>query len=117
MAAAISRIRSTLDDAARSLGASRMRLFFGIICPLSAKSLVSAFVFTFVQATGTLSAVIFLISFTTKLTSVVILNLAAQGDWGKSAALALILTAVTFLALGLLRLIAGKQGVREMLEN
>lgn len=111
------RIRSTLDDSARALGASRLRLFFTVICPLTARGIVSAFVFTFVRASGTLSAVIFLMTFTTKLTSVVILNLAAQGDWGRSAALALILTAAIFVSLGVLRLAAGKQSFQEILER
>ncbi|MDR1231778.1 MAG: hypothetical protein LBK61_10300, partial [Spirochaetaceae bacterium] len=62
----------------------------------------------FVRATGTLSAVIFLMSFTTKLTSALILNLAAQGDWGTSAALALILTLFIFATLGVLRLLTNR---------
>jgi iron(III) transport system permease protein len=95
-------IRSSLDDGARALGASRIRLFLTVICPLVIKGIVSAFILTFVRSTGTLSAVIFLISFKTKIASVTILNLASQGDWGKSAALAFILTAVTFLCLGAL---------------
>ncbi|MDR2095018.1 MAG: iron ABC transporter permease [Treponema sp.] len=103
------RIRTSLDDSARSLGASRLRLFADILCPIISKGIASAFVFTFVQASGTLSAVIFLASFKTKLTSIVILNLAGQGDWGRAAALAFILTAVTFFVLGLLRLIVGRQ--------
>jgi iron(III) transport system permease protein len=111
------RIRGTLDDSARALGASRLRLFFTVICPLTARGIVSAFVFTFVRSSGTLSAVIFLMSFTTKLTSVVILNLAAQGDWGRSASLALILTAAIFVSLGILRLAAGKQLFQEILER
>jgi iron(III) transport system permease protein len=111
------RIRTTLDDSARALGASRLRLFFTVICPLTAQGIVSAFVFTFVRATGTLSAVIFLMTFTTKLTSIVILNLAAQGNWGRSAALALILTVVIFVALGILRFVGGKQFLKDMFDR
>jgi iron(III) transport system permease protein len=109
LSSSIQRIRDSLDDSARALGASRLRLFFTIICPLSGRGIVSAFVFAFVRSSGTLSAVIFLVSFKTKLSSVLILNLAAQGDWGRSAALALILTAAIFAALGLLRLLGGKR--------
>jgi iron(III) transport system permease protein len=112
LSASVMAIRASLDDGARSLGASRMGVFLTVICPLTARALASAFVFSFVRATGTLSAVIFLVSFTTKLASVVILNLAAQGDWGQSAALAFILTTVTFAALGLLRLAGGKSVFR-----
>jgi iron(III) transport system permease protein len=114
LSASIQRIRSAMDDSARALGASPMKLFFTVIRPLIAEGFVSAFVFTFVRATGTLSAVIFLITFKTKLASVAILNLAAQGDWGKAAALALILTACIFAALGMLRFLrTGRAGRRD----
>jgi iron(III) transport system permease protein len=98
------RIRETLDDSARALGATRLRLFFTVICPLTAQGIGAAFVFGFVRSGGTLSAVIFLVGFKTKLSSVLILNLAAQGDWGRAAALALILTLGIFALLGLLAL-------------
>jgi len=106
MSSSVQRIRMSLDDSARSLGASPLRLFADVIGPLSAQALASAFIFAFVRSTGTLSAVIFLVSFKTKLASVLILNLAAQGDWGGSAALALILTAAVFGALGVLALVS-----------
>jgi iron(III) transport system permease protein len=105
LSSSIQRISGNLDDSARALGASRVQVFFTVICPLALQGFVSAFVFTFVRASGTLSAVIFLITFKTKLASVAILNLAAQGDWGRSAALALILTVIIFAALGLLRIL------------
>jgi iron(III) transport system permease protein len=117
LSSSIQRIRLSLDDSARALGAGRMRLFFTIICPLIFRGIVSAFVYTFVRASGTLSAVIFLVTFHTKLSSVLILNLAAQGDWGRSAALALILTVVIFLVLGLLRLAGGKQLFRDIFDR
>jgi iron(III) transport system permease protein len=108
LSSSIQRIRGALDDSARALGASPVKVFSTVICPLVLRGFVSAFVFAFVRASGTLSAVIFLITFKTKLASVAILNLAAQGDWGKSASLALILTGVIFAALGLLRLLGAK---------
>jgi iron(III) transport system permease protein len=114
MSASLMRIRNTLDDSARALGATPMKLFFTVICPLSAPGLISAFVYTFVRAAGTLSAVIFLMSFKTKLSSALILNLASQGDWGRSASLALILTALIFAGLGLLRIAAGRQALKQL---
>ena len=44
---------------------------------------------------------IFLVSFDTPLASVRIINLAEQGDWGKSASLALVLTAGIFFVIAL----------------
>jgi iron(III) transport system permease protein len=115
ISSALMGIRSSIDEAARSLGASQLRLFVTVLCPLLAKAIVSAFVYTFVRASGTLSAVIFLISFKTKLTSALILNLAGQGDWGKAAALAVILTAVIFASLGILRFLMGRPVLGQLL--
>jgi iron(III) transport system permease protein len=117
LSASLMRIRTSLDDSARSLGASRLKLFTGILCPLVSQGIISAFVYAFVRATGTLSAVIFLVSFTTKMASITILNLANQGDWGRSAALAFILTVITCAGLGLLRLIAGKQSLHALVNR
>jgi iron(III) transport system permease protein len=91
IAAALAPLPTSLDDSARLLGASRLTILRTIICPLITRA--------------TLSAVIFLMSFTTKLTSALILNLASQGDWGASAALALILTFIIFISLGALNLL------------
>lgn len=108
ISSAYAQFRTTLDDGARSLGADRLHVFGTVLLPLAAGGLFSSFVYTFVRGVGTLSAVIFLVSFKTPLASVRILNLAEQGDWGKSAALALLLTAVTFMTLGVGRLAIGR---------
>lgn len=89
-------LRPTLDDGARSLGANQIRTFSSIIVPLSAGGIFSGFLYAFIRGAGTLSAVIFLVSFNTPLASISIVNLAEQGDWGKSASLALVLTVLTF---------------------
>jgi len=95
-----SQIKTTLDDAARSLGANRIRVLADIILPLSDSAIFDSFIYDFVRGVGTMSAVIFLVSFNTPLTSIKILNLAEQGFWGDAAALALLLTIITFAILG-----------------
>lgn len=100
-----SQIKPTLDDGARSLGASRLRLMATIILPLSKNGLFNSFIYDFVRGVGTMSAVIFLVSFDTPLTSIKILNLAEQGFWGDAAALALLLTIITFAVIGAVILI------------
>lgn len=99
-----SQIKSNLDQAARSLGANPLTVLKTIIAPLSTGGIFSSIIYAFIRGVGTLSAVIFLVSFNTPLASVKILNLAEEGFWGKSAALALLLTLITFsiLAFGLL---------------
>ena len=92
----LSQIRTTLDDGAATLGANRFRTLKEIILPLVFGGVFKAFLYDFVRGVGTMSAVIFLMSFSTPLASVKILNLADEGFWGKAAALALILTVITF---------------------
>ncbi len=106
-AAAIEQLRPSLDDSAANLGASKLRALLSVTAPLLRPALAATFVFAFVQAVGTLSTVIFLVSFDTPLASVTILNLAEQGSWGRAAALASALVLVTMLSLALLYLLAG----------
>lgn len=107
-AAAIEQLRPALDDSAANLGASKLRTLLTVTAPLLRPALAATFVFAFVQAVGTLSTVIFLVSFDTPLASVTILNLAEQGSWGRAAALASALVLVTVAALALLYLVAGR---------
>jgi len=107
-AAAMDQLKPSLDESAANLGASKLRILATITAPLVRQALAAAFVFSFVRAVGTLSTVIFLVSFDTPLASVAILNLADQGRWGRAAALASALVAVTMLSLGLLYLITGR---------
>lgn len=93
-------VKTTLDDAARSLGANPMKTLFSVLLPSIEKGVYCGFMYDFIRGAGTLSSVIFLVSFKTPLASISIVNLAEQGDWGKSAALAMVLTLLTFLILG-----------------
>lgn len=106
-AAALQQLRASLDESAANLGASRARAFLTVTLPLVWPAVAAAFAFTFVQAVGTLSTVIFLVSFDTPLASVEILNLAAQGRWGRACALATGLLVATMGGLGLAYLLTG----------
>src|SRR5690606_39292888 len=97
--AALQQLKASLDESAANLGASRARAFLTVILPLTWTAVAAAFAFTFVQAVGTLSTVIFLVSFDTPLAAVDVLNLAAQGRWGRACALATALLVVTFAGL------------------
>ena len=108
-------IKTNLDDGARALGAGRLKVLTSVLLPLSSGSVFSAFLYDFVRGVGTMSAVIFLVSFDTPLASIKILNLAEEGFWGDAAALALVLTCVTFmlLLLGSFLLKAGEKNGRK----
>lgn len=109
-ATAFAQVSRSLDESAATLGASELRVFSNILLPLITGPAAAAFLFTFIQSVGTMSAVIFLVSFDTPLASVAILNLAEQGHWGRAAALALVLIAASFVALALL----GRAGRRAL---
>ncbi len=94
-------ISRTLDDSALSLGANEIKVFTTVLLPLAGGGVFNGFVYDFIRGVGTLSAVIFLVSFSTPLASIKIINLAEQGDWGKAAAFALVLTVITFAVLAL----------------
>ncbi len=96
-----SQIKISLDEVAQSLGATKFRVLYSILMPISAGGIFSSFIYDFVRGVGTVSAVIFLVSFNTPLASVKILNLAEQGDWGDAACLAMVLTLITFSILGI----------------
>ena len=96
-----------LDQRARSLGANQLISLLTVLVPLARGGLFSGFVYDFIRGVGTLSAVIFLVSFKTPLASIQLINLAEQGAWGRAAALAMILTIITFVILGM-GLILGK---------
>ncbi|WP_191013425.1 ABC transporter permease [Treponema zioleckii] len=98
-------IKNTLDDGASSLGAGKLKILTSILIPISTEGIFSAFIYNFVRGVGTMSAVIFLVSFKTPLTSLKILNLAEEGFWGKAASLSLVLTLLTFAVLGLGKLL------------
>lgn len=103
-------VKTSLDEASLSLGRKKILYFFKVLFPLCFESFFSGFTYNFVRGIGTLSSVIFLVSFNTPLASIAILNLAEQGDWGKSAALATTLTLITFSVLGLSKLISRFSG-------
>lgn len=96
-----------LDQSARSLGANQLVSLLTVLVPLARGGIFSGFVYDFIRGVGTLSAVIFLVSFKTPLASIQLINLAEQGAWGRAAALAMILTIITFVILGM-GLILGK---------
>lgn len=113
ISSSFSQIKYSLDEGAMSLGAGKLKAFITVVLPVSKGSLFYSFVYDFVRGVGTMSAVIFLVSFKTPLASIKILNLAEEGFWGDAAALALLLTLITFAFLGLGRLISlirGKNG-------
>lgn len=96
LSSAFSQIKMDIDEGARSLGASRIKVLGAVLVPMVGGGISSSIIYDFIRGVGTMSAVVFLVSFGTPLASIKILNLAEQGFWGPAAALALLLTLITF---------------------
>lgn len=104
--AALHQVGSSIDEGAADLGAGGLRTYRTVMLPLMKGAFTAAFVFAFVESINTVSAVIFLVSPGNQLASVTIMGLAEHGYWGEATAMSAALMIVTFVALGLFRLVS-----------
>ena len=84
--AGLRQIDRSIDEAATSLGASRLRGFWDVVRPLLGGSLRVGFVTTFVRAVTTLSVVIFLFTPATTVATIRIYQLVNDLNWGGATA-------------------------------
>ena len=104
-----------LIEAARSLGASRVRAFFEVEFPLIRRGLLVAAVFAIALSMGEMSATIMLMRPGLSTIPVAVYGLLSARQFGAASAMAVVLIAVTafsFLAIDLLRGREGKGGLR-----
>lgn len=107
-AASLQQVRHSLAEAAASLGAGWLGVLRDVTLPLLRGPLGSAWTLVFINSLGTLSAVIFLVSPGRSLASISILNLAEEGYWGGSTAIAAVLILLAAATLLLARLLFGR---------
>ena len=84
--AGLRQIDRSLDEAATSLGASKLRGFRDVLLPMLGGSLGVGFVTTFVRAVTTLSVVIFLFTPATTVATIRIYQLVNDLNWGGATA-------------------------------
>jgi iron(III) transport system permease protein len=95
MQAAFRGLNPELEDAARILGAGRLKSLVWVVVPLLMSSIAATWCFVFIGAIRELSATILLTTSNTKLVSVLIYDLNEGGQLGGIAVLGLVLMAVT----------------------
>ncbi len=100
-AAALGQIHRSVEHAARNLGASELRLIGDVYAPLLSRSLLAAFLQSFIRAVSNISVIVFLISPGQVLVTYVILQQIGGSDWSGAAALTTALLVVTFCCVGL----------------
>ena len=103
--AALQQIDPSLEEASITLGASNFRTFARVVLPLIRPAILSGLVFSFVRAMTAISAVIFLVTASTKLATVVILGRIEAGKLGLATAYCTILIFTMAAAIALMFLL------------
>lgn len=108
---ALSRLDQSIVEAARTMGATATRTFFGVVVPMTRAPIIMAIVLSMVSAMGAYTAPLVLGRPETWTLSVLIgkTALSAQ-DFPASAAMAVVLLAVTLLIGGICSLMLKKEG-------
>lgn len=109
-------IDNSMEEAATSLGADAVRSFIRVIFPLNKVSFTSNLIYYFMRSMVTISAVIFLVSPDVHLASIAVINLEKDGLEGSSAAMATLIIAVVFVAIGALSLSFRKKKIGKVIE-
>lgn len=99
--AALGQIHRSIEDSARDLGASELRLITDVYVPLLSRSLVASFIQSFMRSMSNVSVVVFMIAPGQILASAVILRMIGSSSWSEGAALTTALLAITFFCVGL----------------
>ncbi|MCO5090741.1 iron ABC transporter permease [Bosea sp. (in: a-proteobacteria)] len=98
--AALGQIHRSIEESARDLGASEVRLITDVYMPLLSRSLLASFIQSFIRSVSNVSVVVFMIAPGQILVSAVILRMIGSSNWSAGAALATVLLAITFMCVG-----------------
>lgn len=114
--ASISNLRNidpSIEEASISLGGDTVRTFFNIIFPLSRVAFFQNFVYFFMRAMTTISAVIFLVSATVHLAAIEIIMLDNDGWTASANAMSTVIIVIVLIMLGILKIVSKKTGPRQ----
>jgi iron(III) transport system permease protein len=103
-------IDPSIEEASISLGGDTLRTFFGIIFPLSRVAFFQNYVYFFMRAMTTISAVIFLVSASVHLAAIEIIMLDNDGWTASANAMCTCIIVIVLVMLGILHLVAKKTG-------
>jgi len=101
-------IHPELEEAARGLGAGRLRVLREITGPLARAGVIATWCFIFIGVIRELSASIILFTPATKVMSVVIFDLKEEGQFGAISVLGLFMLAMTFATVVLVQAVLGR---------
>jgi iron(III) transport system permease protein len=104
--ATLQQIPLSIEEAAISLGATKMKAFFGITVPMMANGILSGAIMSWVTIITELSTAIILYNLKTVTLTLAVYTYVSRGNYGIAAAYATILTVATIISLLLYMLIA-----------
>jgi iron(III) transport system permease protein len=107
--AAFKQLDKSLDEASIMLGASTPVTLRRVVLPLLRPAMVAALVYSFVRATTTVSAVIFLVTAENELATTFIIGRVGNGDYGGALAYCTVLMILMMVAIGLIQLLVGER--------
>lgn len=105
--AILQQIPMSIEEAAISLGASKMRAFFKITVPMMTAGIVSGAILSWVTMISELSTAIILYTGKTKTLTIAVYTEVVRGNYGTAAALSTILTVLTVVSLLLFNKVNG----------
>jgi sulfate transport system permease protein len=97
-----------LEEAAASLGASRLQTFTHVILPYVLPALLTGFALAFARAVGEYGSVVFIagnLPLKTEITPLLIITKLEQYDYAGATALAVVMLVVSFVLLGAINLL------------
>jgi iron(III) transport system permease protein len=106
--AAVRALNPELEEAVRVLGGGRITVLARVVVPLLKKTLVGAFILIFVICTKELSTAVFLSGPTSRVVSVLTLDLSEQGNYEILAAMGVVLVAIVTLVVAVGMRVAGR---------
>jgi iron(III) transport system permease protein len=107
--AALQTVHVDLEDAARILGANRLRAFRDVTVPLVGTGLISAWLLVFLPSLRELSSSILLFTTRSRVVSVVIYSLYEEGLWEAVSALGILLLGITLLLVAVAQRFLGRR--------
>ncbi|NWG01927.1 MAG: iron ABC transporter permease [Syntrophaceae bacterium] len=103
-------INIEIEEASSDLGANFMTTFYKIILPIMFPAFIAGFIYTFMTAIVSLSAVVFLVSPGFELAAVKIFDAAVYGEIGLASATTMKLVAIVVLCMMILNYLTKKTG-------
>ena len=104
----LSEISSEMEEAALTLGATRLQTFFRVILPTIAPALATGFALAFARGAGEYGSVIFIagnVPFKSEIAPLLIVTRLEEYNYAGAAAIACVMLAISFAVLLLLNLL------------